>query len=236
MRILIAEDDANLRDGLADLLASEGYVCDAVGDGAEAKRIYALRRHPLAVVDVVMPRTDGLTLCRHIRDADPKAQILLLSARSETHDRVLGIEFGADDYLAKPFDPRELLARVGAMARRCRTLGGGASAEEEVLIGDLTLEPAALRARRGERRIDLTAREVDLLLLLFRSAGRALSRDDILDACWGRAHMPESRALDQYVSALRRKIEVDPARPAIISTVRGVGYRYDPPDKDLTRN
>lgn len=229
MRILIAEDDANLRAGLADLLSGEGYVCDAARDGAEARKIYALRRHALAVIDVVMPGVDGLTLCRHIRAADPAAQILLLSARGETQDRVLGIEFGADDYLAKPFDPRELVARVGAMARRCGAAPEAGAGAESVMMGDLRVEPAALRAWRGEARIDLTAREADLLVLLFRNAGRAMSRDVILDVCWGRGHLPESRALDQYVSALRRKIERDPADPRIISTVRGVGYRYDPP-------
>ncbi|MEO1294011.1 MAG: response regulator transcription factor, partial [Pseudomonadota bacterium] len=167
---------------------------------------------------------------RHIRETDPTAQILLLSARGETQDRVLGIEFGADDYLAKPFDPRELVARVGAMARRSGAAPQSEASMEIAMMDDLKLEPATLRAWRGDTRIDLTAREVDLLVLLHQNAGRALSRDEIFDVCWGRGHLPESRALDQYVSALRRKIEHDPAAPRIISTVRGVGYRYDPSD------
>lgn len=228
MRLLIAEDDPNLRAGLVDLLTGEGFLCDAARDGADARRIYALHRHPLAVIDVVMPNFDGLSLCRHIRAADPTAQILLVSARGETQDRVLGIEFGADDYLAKPFDPRELVARIGAMARRRDLVQTVRDDTETVQIGDLRLQPAALRAWRGTAQIDLTARETDLLVLFARHPGRALSRDDILDVCWGRTHMPESRALDQYISALRRKIERDPADPRIIQTVRGVGYRYDP--------
>ena len=225
MRVLIAEDDGNLRGGLAELLRAEGFTCDTAEDGTAAHEAFRDRRHDVVILDVVMPGQDGLTLCRKLRAESPEIQILLLSARGEEHDRVLGLELGADDYLAKPFSPRELVARVKAMARRAT---GAAPETEPFSMGDLSVEPAALRATRGAEEITLTPRELKVLTLLHRHAGRAVSRDQLLDECWGRAHLANSRALDQYISSLRRKIERDPAEPRIIGTVRGVGYRFAP--------
>ncbi len=234
MRVLIAEDNAALRQGLSALLTAEGYLCQTAADGMTARDLFDAAPFPLVVLDVVMPGMDGLRLCRHIRAREPATQILILSARGEPFDKATGLELGADDYMAKPFDPAELLARVAAMARRA---GQAQNTEAPFAMGDLLVEPARLCARRGGAEIALTPREVAILRLLYTEAGRPVSRDRLFDECWGRDYFPNSRALDQYISALRPRIEADPAAPAIIGTVRGVGYRYNPARKgDLTNS
>ncbi len=225
MRVLIAEDDANLSAGLSALLTEEGFTCETVANGSDALAAFEREPHPIVVLDVVMPERDGLSVCRAIREARPDTQILLLSARGDEHDRVLGLDLGADDYMAKPFGPRELVARVKTMARRSRN---DIQSDGVFTLHDLTVDPGALTASRGEDTIPLTPREVQLLQVMHAHPGRALSRDALFDAGWGRDYYANSRALDQYISALRHKIEVDPAQPRIIATVRGVGYRYDP--------
>jgi len=226
MRILIAEDDAHLRRGIADLLMLEGYECDAVADGAAALAAFRARVPDFCIFDVVMPGLDGIELCRTIRRENADVPILLLTARGQEIDRVLGLEGGADDYVAKPFGTRELVARIRAIARRsARRPADGDT--RRFRMGDLEVDRKALRAFRDGQTIELARREVELLSVLHARAGLAVSRNELLDLCWGRDYMPNSRALDQYVSALRRKIERDPADPRIIRTVHGVGYRHD---------
>lgn len=230
MRILIAEDDAHLRRGIADLLMLEGYACVAVADGAAALAAFRASVPDFCIFDVVMPGLDGITLCRTIRRENADVPILLLTARGQEIDRVLGLEGGADDYVAKPFGTRELVARIRAITRRSARSPARSPAGADARrfrMGDLDVDRGALRAFRDGRAIDLARREVELLAVLHARAGQAVSRDALLDLCWGRDYMPNSRALDQYVSALRRKIERDPAAPRIIRTVHGVGYRYD---------
>jgi two-component system alkaline phosphatase synthesis response regulator PhoP len=195
----------------------------------------------------MMPQMDGLTLCREIRRLDPLVPILLLSARGEETDRVRGLDVGADDYVAKPFGARELIARVKAALRRSKAQENQTTTQTaptqaakpdqakpeqkpemaRIKMGDLEIDPKAMRAFRGDAKIDLTSREVAILLTLYERRGQAVSRDELFDLCWGRGFMPNSRALDQYVSALRKKIEIDPANPRIIRTVHGVGYRHE---------
>jgi DNA-binding response OmpR family regulator len=229
MSILIAEDDVHLRNGLVDLLALEGFTCEVAEDGAKALALFRAHKPDLCLIDVMMPVMDGLTLCREIRRIDQRVPILLLSARGEEIDRVLGLEIGADDYVAKPFGARELVARVKAGLRRMKVqaLPAQTDPDTRLKMGGLEIDQRAMRAFRGEQRIDLTAREVAILTALHDRKGQAVSRDELFDLCWGRDYMPNSRALDQYVSALRKKIELDPASPRIIQTVHGVGYRYD---------
>jgi DNA-binding response OmpR family regulator len=229
MSILIAEDDPHLRAGIVDLLSLEGFQCQVADDGAKALALFQAAKPEICVLDVMMPVMDGLTLCREIRRIDPLVPILLLSARGEEGDRVRGLEIGADDYVAKPFSARELVARIKAALRRTKVQGLPAQPEPNgrLRMGDLEIDQKAMRAYRGEQRIDLTSREVAILAALHERRGQAVSRDELFDLCWGRDYMPNSRALDQYVSALRKKIEVDPASPCIIRTVHGVGYRYD---------
>ncbi|WP_298356839.1 response regulator transcription factor [Rhodoblastus sp.] len=233
MKILIAEDDPNLRAGLTDLLALEGIDCVVAEDGEAAWRAFIEEAPALCLFDVMMPRLDGLDLCRRIRARDSHTPILLLSARGAEIDRVIGLEIGADDYIAKPFSARELVARIKAGLRRAKaqTQAEASAAApkdaERLRMGDLEIDPEALRAWRDGQSIDLAPRELAILKALRERAGKAVSRDELFDVAWGRDYMPNSRALDQYVSTLRRKIERDPAHPRIVKTVHGVGYRYD---------
>jgi DNA-binding response OmpR family regulator len=226
MKILIAEDDPNLGAGLTDLLALEGLDCIVAEDGEAAWTAFVEQTPALCLFDVMMPRLDGLALCRRIRERDPATPILLLSAKGAEIDRVVGLEIGADDYIAKPFSARELVARIKAALRRVKA-PAAAAPEKGFRMGDLAIDPDALRASRGAGGIDLAPRELAVLQALFARKGKAVSRDELFDLAWGRGYMPNSRALDQYVSSLRKKIELDPAKPRIIQTVHGVGYRYE---------
>lgn len=231
MRVLIVEDDPNLRRGLTDLLTLEGFACDAAADGAQALARHLAEPPDFCIVDVAMPVMDGLTLCRELRRRGATTPILLLTARGEEIDRVIGLEAGADDYVVKPFGPRELVARMRAVLRRCAPVPPPAAAgpADRFRLGEVEVDARTLKARRADGdETDLTVREVKILALLWRRAGEAVSRDDIFDDCWGRDFMPNSRALDQSISVLRRKIETDPADPRVIRTVHGVGYRYQP--------
>jgi two-component system, OmpR family, alkaline phosphatase synthesis response regulator PhoP len=229
MSILIAEDDHHLRNGIVDLLSLEGFSCRVADDGAKALALFREEKPDICVFDVMMPVMDGLSLLREIRKLDPVVPILLLSARGEEGDRVRGLEVGADDYIAKPFSARELVARIKAAVRRTKVQAPAPAPDSEsrIEMGDLFIDPKAMRAFRGEQKIDLTSREVAILTALYERRGKAVSRDELFDLAWGRDYMPNSRALDQYVSALRKKIEIDPTAPRIIRTVHGVGYRYD---------
>lgn len=225
MRILIAEDDAHLRRGLADLLGREGYDCLTAADGRSALAFFNSAAPDFCILDVMLPKLDGFAVCTRIREQDSRVPILLLTARGQENDRVRGFECGADDYVPKPFGTRELVVRIKAIARRAAPRAP--EAREPFSLGDLAIDPRALRAFRQGAAIELTRREVDLLVLLHARTGLAVSRDELLDRCWGRDYMPNSRSLDQFVFALRRKIERDPSEPRIICTVHGVGYRYD---------
>ncbi|QAY96060.1 DNA-binding response regulator [Methylovirgula ligni] len=228
MSILIAEDDQHLRDGIVDLLSLEGFTCRVADDGAKALALFRQEKPEICVFDVMMPVMDGLSLLAEVRKLDPAVPILLLSARGEEGDRVKGLEIGADDYIAKPFSARELVARIKAALRRVKAQGPAQpDAESRIHMGDIVVDQKAMRAFRGDQKIDLTNREVAILATLYARRGQAVSRDELFDLAWGRDYMPNSRALDQYVSALRKKIEIDPAAPRIIRTVHGVGYRHD---------
>jgi DNA-binding response OmpR family regulator len=226
MRILIADDDLHLRRGIADLLALEGFETVVAEDGVAAWEAFRNQRPEFCILDVMMPRMNGLDLCRAIRREDAQVPILLLTARDQEIDRVVGLEIGADDYVPKPFGSRELVARIRAILRRTRR-DEPACPAGRFRMDDIEIDLKALRAFRDGRGIDLTSREVSLLSVLHARAGQAVRRDELFDLCWGRDYMPNSRSLDQYVSALRRKIERDPASPRIIRSVHGVGYRYE---------
>lgn len=228
MRILLAEDDPHLLQGLADLLGREGHTCLTADDGEAALDLFRREAPDFCVLDVMLPTMDGFALCAGIRAINAKVPILLLSARDLEIDRVRGFDSGADDYVPKPFGTRELLARIKAIARRSGAAGTPPSTAT-FRMGDLIIDPGRLSARRESVDIALTPREVQVLSLLHARAGQVVSRDDLFDHCWGRDYLPSSRSLDQYVSALRRKIERDAASPRIIRTVHGAGYRYPGP-------
>ena len=225
MLILIAEDDANLRSGLAELLHLEGYETVTAESGATAVTMFAETKPDFCILDVNMPEQDGFEACKQIRENNPHVPILFLTARNEEIDRVLGFGLGADDYMGKPFSSQELIARIKAIHRRT---GAAKTKDETFVMGDLKIDPQAQRAYRKETAIGLSPRDIAVLKLLHAHSGLVVSRDQLYDHCWGQEHFPNSRALDQFISTLRRKIEADPATPRIIATVHGAGYRYDP--------
>ncbi|MGB0681428.1 MAG: response regulator transcription factor [Magnetovibrionaceae bacterium] len=220
--ILIAEDNETLRGGLVGLLKDQGATTLEAEDGGQALDLFRDHRPDLCLIDIMMEQMDGFQLCAAIRAECADRPIIVLSARRDPSDRVMGLELGADDYMVKPFDPQELIARIRAVLRRQR----GPEAVSALQMDDLLVEPVDLRARRDGAVIELSRREVKILQLLFMRKGRATSRDDLLDFCWGVDHLPNSRVLDQAITVLRRKIERDPEKPRIIQTVRGAGYRF----------
>ena len=227
MKVLVAEDDDRTRAGLVELLEAEGYSPVPARDGKEALELFRHERPHVVLLDIMMPGASGYDVCREIRRADRKVPVLFLSAKSEELDKVLGLELGADDFVVKPFGAREVVARIRAVTRRALAQSEG-ERPPSFRLGDLDVDPAELRARRGERVIELSLREVRLLELFHRNPGVVLDRNRIFDEVWGYDFMPVSRTLDQLVSKLRKRIERNPKDPAIIQTVHGAGYRYEP--------
>jgi two-component system response regulator MprA len=221
--IVVAEDDSATRRAVTRALELEGYRVTAVGDGESA--LTAIEREPpaLAVLDRMMPVMDGLAVCRQLRARKDHTPVLVLTARSEITDRVSGLDAGADDYMTKPFSLDELLARVRALLRR-----SGYGEEKRIQVGDLVIDEAARAARRGDRELELTRTEFDLLCLLARNAGIVLSQSTIYDRIWGYDFGPDSKNLTVYVGYLRRKLEGD-GQSRLIHTVRGVGYTVRAP-------
>ena len=220
-RVLVADDDRAIRDALTRALGLEGYDVVQANDGNTALSLIESSQPDVAILDVMMPNIDGLTVCRVLRAERNRLPILMLTARTETPDRVAGLDAGADDYLAKPFDLDELLARLRALLRRTKSEGG--SDTDAVQLVDLRLDPTARRVWRGEREIDLSKTEFDLLELLLRNQGIVLDHSTIYDRIWGYDFGPDSKNLAVYISYLRRKLEL-PGECKLIHTVRGVGY------------
>ncbi len=218
-RVVIADDERAVRESLARALTLEGYDVAAYPDGAQA--LEGLRNQPadVVVLDVMMPIVDGLTACRVLRSEKNKVPILLLTARTETADRVAGLDAGADDYLPKPFALEELLARLRALLRRTQPDDEAAPA---LVVGDLRLDAAARRVWRGDGEVELSKTEFDLLELLVRNAGIVLDQSTIYERIWGYDFGPDSKNLAVYIGYLRRKI--DSNNSPLIHTVRGVGY------------
>lgn len=218
-KVLIAEDDDAVRRSVERALKFEGYEVATSADGQEA--LIAIAKDPpdAIVLDIMMPLVDGLAVCRRMRAAGDATPILMLTARHELADRVAGLDAGADDYLVKPFALEELLARVRALLRRRHVAEDAAVLK----VGDLVVDPAARTVTRGDRRIDLTKTEFDLLELLVMNAGIVLSRDTIYERIWGFDFTTSSNSLDVYIGYLRRKTEAEGER-RLIHTVRGVGY------------
>lgn len=225
MTLLLADDDPITLDSLAACLQPEGFRTLLARDGEEALTLWQQHRPDLLCLDIMMPRVDGYEVCRRIRASDPTVPVLFLSAKSEEIDVVVGLQLGADDFIRKPFGKHELLARLHAALRRSRKPDATA-ATRSFALHDLTVFPLELRAARGQVNFDLTPREVSLLQTLHDLAGQVVTRDVLLDRCWGASYFPESRTLDQHIAKLRRKIELDAENPQIIETVRGVGYRF----------
>lgn len=226
--ILIAEDDPSIRLGLVDILEGEGFRVSAAAHGEEAVARYETDAPDLLILDIMMPRLSGYDVCRRIRKENTQVPIVMLSAKSEEIDKVLGLELGADDYVTKPFGVRELLARVSAGLRRASAPQAASDEIAVVRFGDIELDRARRQLMRGDEAIAVTQLEYRLLLVFVENADRALSRDELLNAAWGIDYQGTTRTLDQHVSQLRRKIEADAANPRYFLTVHGYGYRYQP--------
>jgi two-component system response regulator MtrA len=218
-RVLVVDDDTALAEMIGIVLRSEGFEPVFCADGADALAVFRASQPDLVLLDLMLPRKDGTEVCRLIR-AESLVPIVMLTAKTDTVDIVLGLESGADDYISKPFKPKELIARVRARLRRSDDL-----APERLAIGDLTIDVTGHRVTRDGAAISLTPLEFDLLVALARKPWQVFTREVLLERVWGYRHAADTRLVNVHVQRLRSKIEADPERPEIVVTVRGVGYK-----------
>ncbi len=221
-RVLIVDDDLALAEMLGIVLRTEGFEVSHVADGSAALGVFRHTHPDLVLLDVMLPGTDGIEVCRRLR-AESGVPIVMLTARTDTVDIVVGLESGADDYVVKPFKPQELIARIKARLRR-----GDEPGQERLEIGDLTIDVAGHSVKRGEESLSLTPLEFDLLVALARKPWQVFTREVLLEQVWGYRHAGDTRLVNVHVQRLRSKIEHDPEHPDIVVTVRGVGYKAGP--------
>jgi DNA-binding response OmpR family regulator len=226
MRILVVDDDPPSVKMISFLLREEGYEVISADNGAAALQVIDREAPDLLILDVMMPQIDGFEVCRRVRQK-ANIPIIFLSAKGETVDKVAGLQLGADDYIGKPFEPAELLARVKAVMRRAESVAL-ADNQSRLTVGDVTLDPLSNRAIfAGGRTLDLTPIEFRLLHCLMRNAGRVLSHDLLMNAVWGYDYEGYSNQIAVYMRRLRQKIEEDPDNPKRLTTLRGIGYRFE---------
>jgi len=221
-RILVVEDEPAIAFGLQLDLKSEGYDVEIESDGESALRRARKEAFDLILLDVMLPRKDGFEVCRELRRGGSKTPVIMLTAKTQEAEKVLGLEIGADDYVTKPFSPRELRARVKAALRR--------TAEDDLPIyrfGDAEVDFGRCELRRAGKPVELTALEFKLLAAFIRNGGKVLSRDQLLDLVWGHGTFVTDRVVDNHVVTLRKKVEPEPSEPRYIVSVRGLGYRFD---------
>ena len=226
VRVLIVDDEPMVRDVLARYLLKEGFEVDTAEDGAQALDVFARTAPDLVLLDLMLPKVDGLEVLRRIREHG-RPPVIMLTARGEETDRVVGLELGADDYVTKPFSPREVVARVRAVLRRTAA-DTGASGEDVLRFGDLEIDRRRREARHGGEPLHLTRKEYDLLAFLSSSPGTTFTRSTLLEEIWDFAWDGDSSTVTVHVRRLRQKIESDPSNPVHLLTVRGVGYRFEP--------
>lgn len=222
MKILIAEDDLVTREALVTSLEREGFSVVACEDGRAALNQWEAEAPDLVCLDIMMPKVDGFQVCREIRKSNPTLPILFLSAKNEEIDVVTGLELGADDFIRKPFGKQELLARIRTQLRR---ISPPTQSIESFTMRDITVLPRELRATRDNQSVDLSPREISILQFLLENKDGVVSRDELMDHCWGVNYYPESRTLDQHISKLRKHLQSLGVED-LIETVRGVGYRF----------
>lgn len=226
-KILVAEDDPHIRMGLVEALSAEGYSVIECRDGAEALSKIQNVQPDLVLLDIMMPRKSGFDVCRELRAAKNAVPILMLTAKGQETDKVVGLELGADDYVTKPFSLRELLARVHALLRRACPDSVRSARPDAIRFGNVEIDCLALRGRRDGKPFELTPRELAVLVLLDRERGNAVSRDMLLNEVWGIEYYGTTRSLDQVIVKIRQKIEEVPSTPRHLLTVHGHGYRLE---------
>jgi DNA-binding response OmpR family regulator len=226
-RILVVEDEPGIALGLEDDLKMEGYEVETVADGISATRKARENPFDLILLDVMLPGKDGFEVCRELRRSGLRTPIVMLTAKTQEAEKVLGFELGADDYVTKPFGTRELRARIKALLRRA---AGGVSSgpePERYEFGDVAVDFQRAELRRGGQPVELTPIEFKLLALFVRERGRVLSREQLIDGAWGAETFTSARVADNHIANLRKKIEPDPGNPRYLRNVRGMGYRFD---------
>jgi two-component system response regulator CpxR len=234
-RILVIDDDVELCGLVSEYLGPEGFQVEAVHDGKSGLERALTGNYLLIVLDVMLPGMNGFDVLRNVRDKS-KIPVLLLTARGEDVDRIVGLEIGADDYLPKPFNPRELVARIRAVLRRTTGGGNGDNVPEAVRVGEVELDPATRTVRQNGKALDLTSVEFNLLEVLLREAGRVVTRERLVDSVLSRKFSPFDRSIDMHVSKLRKKLGDSEAGDDHIKTVRGVGYIFARPREAAGKN
>ena len=225
MTVLVVDDDPTVSEVVARYLVREGYEVEIAGDGfAALDRAHACWPD-LVVLDLMLPGLDGLEVCRRLREQGP-VPVIMLTARGDEDDLVVGLELGADDYVSKPFSPRELISRVKAVLRRAQAAGISLPSPEELVAGDLRVDIRAREVHRDEQLVALTSREFELLTFLMTHARQAFSREELLERVWGFTY-GDTATVTVHIRRLREKIEREPSHPALVTTVWGVGYRFD---------
>ena len=221
--ILVVEDDPAISRGLSDNLRFESYEVLTATDGEAGFKLLAEKKPDLLILDLMLPKMSGYEVCRKARAAGITTPIMMLTARGEEADRVLGLDLGADDYVSKPFSIRELLARVRAILRRAQP---ATAQPDELRFGDVEVDFRSYEARKGGSPLEMTPKEFQVLRLLAARSGEVVTRDELLNEVWGYENYPTTRTVDNHVATLRAKIELDPANPEHLRTVHGVGYKF----------
>jgi DNA-binding response OmpR family regulator len=224
-KILVVDDEPNIREVVELYLRRDGHTVVAAADGEEALRLYQQTEPDLVVLDLMLPKVSGLEVCRRIQ-AGERVPVVMLTARGEEEDRIVGLGIGADDYVVKPFSPRELAARVEAVLRRVNEARAGSGDEKSMVFGDLRIAPGAREVTIRDAPVTLTAREFDLLHHMASHPKRVFTRDHLMETVWGYAFAGDTSTVTVHIRRLREKIEPDPARPRYLQTVWGVGYRF----------
>jgi DNA-binding response OmpR family regulator len=222
VRILVVEDEASLRDGIVDLLEGDGHGVTAVADGAAGLETGLREPFDVVVLDLMLPKLDGMEVCRQLRAARPGMPILMLTARGSEDDKVRGLVEGADDYVTKPFSARELLARIRVLGRRAQP----SESLDEVQVDGVVIDLARMTVMRGDKRVSLTPREVGIVRWLHRHQDRVVTRAELLEQVFGQRGDLQTRAVDMAIAVLRKKVESDPANPTLIVSVKGAGYAW----------
>lgn len=228
IKILVAEDDENIREGLIDALEMENYQVKGAINGREALKYYTQWQPDLLILDVMMPYKSGYDICREIRRGNPTIPIIMLTAKGEEIDKVVGLELGADDYITKPFGLRELMARISAVLRRSQN-GNEQTAvdKDELTFAQVSIDVRKMRGKCHGKDCDFSQKEIDILKYFISRPGEVVERNELLNAAWGPGFHGFTRTLDQHIVQLRKKIELNPQQPKHILTVYGIGYRFE---------